>query len=212
MSPSHRLVPAPPRPIDPLIHTWPAGQPCYRVHDRRFRAGQFNPGPLPRTRFAFFADPPVPVLYAGGAPEAAVAESVFHDVPITGGRVSGAAVRNRVLSTLEPVRDLRLAQFHSGGLLRPGIKPRNLTDTEADHYPRTVAWAHAVHNDTDLDGITWMSRRRNGSPALVLFGDRVDEHTLTINDSLARSFIHPDHFEWLAALGQQVNIQVMPPW
>ncbi len=69
-----------------------------------------------------------------------------------------------------------------------------------------------MHNDTDLDGITWMSRRWNGSPALVLFGDRVDEDTLTINDSLARSFIHPDHFEWLAALGQQVNIQVMPPW
>jgi len=212
VSPGRPLVGEPPRPLNPLEEVWPAEVAFYRVHSHRFGPTAFNPGPLPRSRFAFFGSPPVPVLYAGSTEQAAVAESLLHDLPTAGGRLVPAAYENRVMSALTPTRDLRLAQFHSGGLRRLGARARNLTDTAAAHYSRTVRWAEAVHNDTDLDGVVWMSGRWNSSKAVVLFGDRVDPGQLNDVGGYARAFLTPEDFEWLAELCHQVDVEIIPPW
>ena len=206
-------VPDPPDDPDPLFETWPAGELLYRVHHQRFRSTQFNPGPLPGGRFSFFPGAngaqPVPVLYCGGTEESAVAETLFHDIPLTGGRLTADAYLPRNLSMLTAARPLRLVQLHSGGLRRLGLSATSLTDTEASQYPRTVRWAQALHRATTADGLTWMSRRWNSSRAFVLFGDRVAENDLTPLDG-GRTFAEPADFEWLAALAHSVRIAVMP--
>lgn len=209
------LVPDPPDPIEPLIETWTAGTPMSRVHSYRsstgqFRPTQFNPGPLPSTRFAFFGSPAVPVLYAGATEEAAVAETLFHDMPINGGRLTAGAYQHRFLSEITPLRDLQLARLHSGGLRAVTVMARRLVDTEATHYPRTVRWAEAIHRQTKVDGLVWMSRNWNGRKSIVLFGDRVSEGDLRIEQLGLRVFADPDGFEWLAELGQGMHIQVIP--
>ena len=204
-------VPEPPDPFEPLIETWPAGTGLYRVHSDRGEANAFNTGPKPQTRFAFFGDPEVPVLYAGATEVTAVAETILHDVPLTGGRVEAPAYLSRQSACLWPRRDLRLAQFHSGGLMRLGIEALNLTDTAASQYDRTVTWAEAAHANTDVDGLVWMSRRWNSSKSIVLFGDRVSRDDLAVQADHGRVFALPSDFDWLFDLCRTVGVSVAPP-
>ncbi len=125
----------------------------------------------------------VPVLYGSDQENGAIAETVFHDVPVTGpGRILFESRLERLsLTVLRPTRDLRLAQLLGFGLQRLGIRARNLTDTEASEYPRTNLWAQALHGALpDIDGLLWMSRQFNAARAIVLFGDRISVGTLEV--------------------------------
>lgn len=206
------LVPAPPPGVDLPTTVLPAGTHLYRVHDARHPATGFNPGQGQPSRFAFFPDPtgrPVPVLYAGQTPQAAVFESVFHDT-VPGQVVHPRQWRSRVLSVLEVTRDLTVAQFHSAGLGRLDLYPRNLTDTPPTAYPQTVAWAQAAHAQ-GLAGCVWMSRQHNTDQAWVLFGDRVPPDGLReIGDHPARRvFALPVHESWLARQAEAVEVVLL---
>jgi hypothetical protein len=203
------VVKAPPNPFAPLVVDWDV--PLYRVHSNRRQPGEFNPGIGSATRWAFFGEPVVPVLYAAETQEAAVAESILHDVPLVGGRVSPESYLDRVMSRLTPTRPLRLAQFAAGGLRRLGVRARDLTDTDADTYVDTVRWAQAVWQHTDCDGITWMSRHWNTSPAIVLLGDRVRARDLSTDPDFARAFLNIPDIEWLAAICERAGVLLIPP-
>ncbi|MHB8185901.1 MAG: RES domain-containing protein [Dermatophilaceae bacterium] len=200
-------VPAPPSPFELLTEVWSAGQLLYRVHGNRRRVSDFNPGEGNSTRWAFFGDPVVSVLYVAEAEEAAVSESIFHDLPLAGARVFPEDYLNRVAGRLMCDRDLRLAQFAGGGLRRLGARPATLTGTDAD----TVRWAEAAWTDTECDGVIWMSRHWNTSRAIVLFGDRVRSSSLHQDPSYARAFANPEDMEWLAELCAQVEVSFTPP-
>lgn len=208
---SRQLVPDPPDTIDPLVERWPAGQTLYRVHGSRRPPTAANPGPYPHSRFAFFGDPPVPVLYAAEDEHTAVAETLLHDIP-HGGRLLPAAFRTRIASAITTDRNLHLAQLHSGGLKRLGLRPRNLTDTSPAHYPRTVRWAHAIHRAGSFDGLVWMSRQWNSGKAVMLFADRIRPDTFTIDHGYGRVFTTPHDFDWLADMCTQIRITAIPPW
>lgn len=168
------------------------------MHSGDLAATAFNRGHGSGARFHFIRDgkgAKVPSLYAALDPYAAVAETVFHDVPtrasrsrqllgaLTGDRgliieglrgVSfGRKVRGRRLSWVRTRRDLRLIQLHDLGLKRLGLEASEITDTEASAYPRTREWAEALHRSGSHDGMVWMSRQFNSRRALTLFGDRV---------------------------------------
>lgn len=204
-------VPAPPLPFEPLTVVWPAGQLLYRVHGNRRRAAEFNPGAGNPARWAFFGDPVVPVLYVAETEEAAVSESILHDLPLTGARVFPEDYLDRVAGRLTCDRDLRLAQFAGGGLRRIGASPATLTDTDADTYADTVRWAQAAWTLAECDGIMWMTRHWNTSRAIVLFGDRVRSSSLHQDPSYARAFANPQDIEWLAELCAHVNVSFIPP-
>lgn len=177
----------------------------------RRRATQFNPGLGGATRWAFFGDPIVPVIYAAESEQSAVAESILHDVPLAGGRVFPEQYLDRVMARITCTRPLRFAEFAGGGLRHLGVRPANLTDTEPDTYHQTVLWAEAVREHTDCDGILWMSRHWNTDRAVMLFGDRVDESVLEQDPSFARAFSNPSDIEWLAAFCDSINVAFTPP-
>lgn len=205
-------VPEPPADLDPLIETWPAGKTLHRNYSDRFKVNGFNRGPRPKTRFAFFGDPPVPVLYAGETEETAVAETLLHDIARAGGRLTPKQYADRLSGALNPTRDLQLAMLHSGGLRRLGLEQTGLTDTDPYYYDHAVRWAQALHENTALDGLVWMSRQWNSQRSVMLFGDRVDPTELEPIATASRNFALPDDFEWLAQLCHQVKIEIIPPW
>lgn len=172
-------------PLDPLIQIWERGEEVFRCHSVAFGATEFNPG-LGRGRFhpLFDAeDRPVPTLYGAGSLDGALSETVFHSVPVQG---SGRQVRTStlaplVISSLLPLRDLRLAQLHGYGLRRLGVTRSALLESEADTYGETVRWAAALHRAPHrVDGLVWVSRQHDTSLALILFGDRVQREDLLV--------------------------------
>jgi hypothetical protein len=180
------VVPAPPdfAVLTPSVTPWPAETLFHRVFAHRFAPRAFNPGagvPGPRGRFHFFSDAAglvVPILYGGESEDVAIAETVFHDVPVQGaGRIVQESKLNGLsITTLRATRDLQLVELHGFGLRRLQVRADQLTDTESITYPHTVAWARALHATLpSIDGLVWMSRQFNARKALVLFGDRVVE-------------------------------------
>ncbi|MDG3016563.1 RES family NAD+ phosphorylase [Corynebacteriales bacterium D3-21] len=170
----------------------------------------FNPGLRPGSRFAFFGTPPIPVLYGAETEEAAICETLLHDVPNAGGVLHHRDYADKVAARLILRRDLRLASFLGTGLRAFGVGASALTDTPASTYRQTVAWAQAAHA-AGFDGAAWMSRRCNSDRAYVLFGDRVVPGDLEQDPGFGRIFGTGLDLDRLIDWCATVRVDVMPP-
>ena len=202
-----RLVP--PKPFEAQEHILEAGSVLHRVFQNQWKVTDFNPGKGAPTRFAFFGNPIVGVLYAADTEEAAVCESILHDIPPGPGNVLYEQVARRVCAPLTPTRDLRLASLMGDGLRILGTEAKHVTATPASMYPRTVRWAEAAHR-AGFDGLVWMSNRRNTDRAYVLFGDRVDG-SLEAIASGGRIFAAGEGFDWLADYLATLKVEILNP-
>ncbi|WP_378144470.1 RES family NAD+ phosphorylase [Cnuibacter sp. UC19_7] len=186
-----------------------SGTALYRVHRNTREGTVFNPGVGSRTRFAFFGDPPVPSLYAADTEIAALAETLLHDIPVTGGLLPLDSYAPYVLSLIRPRRPLRLASFLGTGLRRLRVGASDLTTTEASEYPRTVRWAEAAHA-AGFDGVAYMSRQMNTSRAVALFGDRVTSSDLEVDPGYGRAFAIPSGGrDWLIDVCAPMHVDVL---
>lgn len=201
--------------VRPLIETLPAGATLYRTHHAAYPAHAFNSGThpaRPSSRFSFFGDPPVPVLYASDTIDGALSETLLRDVPLAGGTVLLEQVENRVLSPVRTTQELRLLQLHGHGFRHLHIDPSQITLTSPRLYPQTVPWGEAACA-AGMDGIVWMSRHHNSSRAYVIF-DRpdtpgaVEDHP---ERSVVRAFSRPDHLNWLTRMLDPLNVVVLDP-
>ncbi|TFD50475.1 RES domain-containing protein [Cryobacterium frigoriphilum] len=199
---------APPSPFTAAEIILPADTPLYRVHDNTRAANEFNPGFGAPTRFAFFGDPTVPVLYAAETEDAAICETLLHSVPFTGGVLRPRSYESRVASKLLVTRPLRLAALLGTGLRTLGVPASEVTETEADRYPETVKWAEAAHA-AGFDGVVYMSRRCNSDRVYALFGDRVHEPDLRIQTDYGRVFAVADDRDWLIDYCAPLHVDVL---
>ncbi|WP_024793260.1 RES family NAD+ phosphorylase [Tomitella biformata] len=206
------VTPSPPEPFNPHTVTLPAGSQLVRVFNNApgRTAAIFNPGLGPGGRFSFFGSPPVPVLYAAQTQEAAICETLLHDVPVTGGVLFPEDYENKVAARLSTTRDLRLASFLGTGLRALRIEAAQLADTTASEYPRTVGWAEAAHR-CGLDGVAWMSKRCNSDRAYVLFGDRLTSTDLEIDPTYGRIFATGADLDWLIDFCAGLHVDVLAP-
>lgn len=198
---------------------WPHGGTLYRVHQRRFDADSFNPFDTPEYRFSPIyrdiaaPDPAgvVPAWYAGSSVECAVAEALLHDIPMSGGNLAAGVYQSRLASSVAVLRPLRLIGLDTGGLRKLGLDAKELTDTEADEYPKTEAFAQRLHDEVpDAQGFVWMSRRWNRDTSVVLYGDRVSAADLR-PIAIVRDFDTPDDWNWLYDHCAELRIKVRPP-
>lgn len=202
-------TPAPPDPFEPRVGVLAASTDLYRVHSSKFRPDEFNPG-FGGGRFHFFGDPKVPALYLAETREAALAETLLHDIPVGApAAMPRSAYEKSVLAGLKVSRPLQVAEFFGLGLRTLGIEATQLTDTPMANYPQTRLWAAAAHA-AGLDGVGWMSKRDNSARAYMLFGDRVDENDLEIIPGSGLVFAGGDGFDWLAATCAPLKIDVLP--
>lgn len=173
-------APADPAGIDPLITVLPRGSLLFRVHPRLLGPTELNPGYGAGARFHFIrnaAGEKVPSLYAAESEDAAVAETLFHDVPVRPANLRVVSfsrrIRDRALSALRTLREIQLIQLHDLGLERLGLLAAEITDTDPSEYPGTRRWAQALHRGSSAAGLVWMARRFNSKRAYSFFGDRV---------------------------------------
>lgn len=203
-------TPPPPDPFDPQILTIKKGAQFYRVHPGQYGATQFNPGPVGGGRFHFFGVPTVPALYMAATPEAAVAETLLHELPVgTPSRLGRDEYEDMLLSTIRLKRSLRVAVFHGFGLRRLGVTANQLTDTPASRYRKTRPWAAAAHQ-VGLDGAVWMSRQLNTDQSFVLFGDRVTDADLEEVRAGRLALGAGPGRDWLVQICAPLHIDIAP--
>lgn len=203
-----------PRPPDrlspPTVTTLPTGTDLHRLNSPTFAGNAFNPCRGAATRFAPIVDRRgacVPSLYAGSSLEAAVFETVFHDVPVVPGiqTVPLQHVQDRCHSVLRLTRPIRLARLRTPDLKRWGVARADLIGSLPPSYRHTARWAEALHHQfDDLDGLVWTSNQCDPDDATLLFGDRVQEETIGLVATTACS--DPTLLAAIRAAGQRAGI------
>jgi hypothetical protein len=180
-------VPAPPADLpEPNRAVLPTGSMLHRVHLSDFAGASFNPCRGRPTRFAPIrrADGAcVPSLYAGSSLDAAIFETVFHDIPAQARlkSVPKQDVLARSHSILVTVRDQALVELRTPDLKKWGLDRHELVSAPAAHYDRTARWAEAIHRRfDDVDGLVWTSNQCDPADAMLFFGDRVDNAGFTV--------------------------------
>jgi hypothetical protein len=201
------VVKGPSTPFDPAIEKLPAGHLLYRVFTANRGPTEFNPGVGAPTRFGFFGEPVVPIMYAADTEEAAIAETLLHDIPADGGVLPYDQYSRRALVRLTVTRDLRVATLHGLGLRRLKVSAEEVTSSPASTYPTTVQWAKAAHG-VGVDGMVWMSRLCNDAKAYVFFGDRCAD-AFAQDPSHARIFASPADQIWLIDLCAPLHVDVL---
>ena len=173
-------LPSPPAELDaPNAVELVQGALLHRIHSGSLLGTAFNPCEGSPTRFAPIHDEHgscVPSLYAGDTLEAAIYETVFHDVPLNARRktVPISAVADRKHSILLVGRTLRLASLRAPDLLKWGVGRDALIGAPPTSYARTALWAKAIHDHFDgIDGLIWTSKLCDPDSAVLLYGDRV---------------------------------------
>ena len=155
-----------------------AGTQLYRFHDPSLDGAAYNPCKGGATRFAplsLCSGDCLPTLYAATTLEAAIWESLFHDVPHTVGPKSVRLnkVASRTLSILRLKHGLIVAPLHAPDLHRIGVSRADLIETTPIAYGLTARWAEAFHRgNTSVAGLQWTSRRCDPEQAFVFFEDR----------------------------------------
>lgn len=199
-------VPPVPVPFTPVPEILAAGAVLYRTHNDQRKVNEFNPGIGNGTRFAFFGTPVVPVLYAAEDDEAAVCESIFHEIPADGGVAFPRYYRDRETSALQTTRDLKLASFKGKGLRGLGLEAGQITTCEAIWYEDTVKYAEAAYN-AGFDGCVWMSRRLTDRKAYVIF-DQPDGVLEPYPAAGSRTYKSGPGLDWLIRLGREIRIDI----
>jgi hypothetical protein len=179
------FVPQPPT-LFPSINQFvlKAGTTLHRTHGRTYRPNQFNPCKGDDTRFSPIWDAAgicIPTLYAATSKQAAVFESIFHDIEPSAlfKTIRLEIIERRAVSELAPARDLTLAGLFAPDLKSWGLQRTDLIDTPKSTYKQTVLWAQAVHAcRSDIDGLIWTSRQCDPDMCVVLFEDRLAEPDL----------------------------------
>lgn len=140
----------------------------------------------------------VPTAYAAEDFEAAVYETIFHDLdPAEPFKTYSLSKLADVLcSVLRVASPLALRSFLAPDLMKLGVARTPLIDTPAREFPDTRNWSSALHRkDTTTHGMVWESRPYPSSKAMML-GDRLPPRALSVvstaridaNPSLAMRF------------------------
>jgi RES domain len=217
------VTPVPPKPFNPPTATLDVGTQLYRV----FTAAEgrtvttFKSGFGAPTRFAFFGTPVIPVLYAAATEEAAVAETLLHDIPVSGGVLPYDKYARTVMARLQVARPIRVGILHGLGLRQFKVTAADLTASGAETYPETVKWAQAAH-DAEFDGLVWMSRLRNDadsgvpkhlgdrpSPKRICLGPIQQYQLAGVDSTFGRLFATGADQLWLIDLCAPLHVDVL---
>ena len=182
----HAAIPDPPRHLsDPNVSVLADGTVVHRVHSRTFGGNIFNPCAGGRTRFAPIRHQHrrcIPSLYAASSVQAAIYETLFHDIPLQARRktVPRTRVEDRRHTALQLRRDLRLVSLRAPILLKWNV-PAALVWGPPTRYRATASWAKAIHDQfDDVSGLIWTSRQCDPHAAMLFFGDRADDADLQV--------------------------------
>jgi hypothetical protein len=157
------------------------GSTWYRVYDATWGYDEHNPG-YGDARFSPIDDPVsgsrLPSMYLAATREAALLETVFHDVHQCSDRtIYERDLRGKLLAHVRVPAPAVLADLRDRELRRFRIEREQLVSGTAEHYPCTRRAAIcALEQNAGVHGLIWHSRQAElaGQPAqevVVLFGE-----------------------------------------
>ncbi|MEP9404342.1 RES family NAD+ phosphorylase [Sphingomonas sp. VNH70] len=181
-------VPKPPTTFPIHVTDLPVGAMLWRIHAEQFAGDTFNPG-FGQSRFAPIGPihNRVPTAYAADGFEAAIYETIFHDLdPVEPFKTYALGkLANVRCSVLRVESALGLRSFMTPDLMKLGVARTRLIDTPAREFPDTRRWSAALHHrDNATHGMIWESRAYPSSMAMMLFGDRVPSNALSVVSTL----------------------------
>jgi len=211
---AHATTPEPPATLHITRVTLFPQQILHRVHLQDYQATQFNPGHTGDARFSPLQNSlgqPIPTLYAADTFQAALMESVFHDVPHAPGfkLFDRRKLHKQVHSRLQVTTALTLADLTSKPLRKLGVTRRQLIDTEKDQYSNTRRWAQAIHaQHPDVQGLRWTSRQDDSARAVMLFGDRIADNLLHQTQEPRSLLGHEQAYGEVLALAAIIGVEI----
>ena len=178
------IVPKPPASFPTHVTDLAVGTLLWRIHAESLAGDAFNPG-FGASRFAPIGPvrKRVPTAYAADEFEAAVYETLFHDLdpaqPFKTYSLGKLAdVRCSVLRVASP---LALRSFLAPDPMKLGVARNQLIDTSVREFADTRRWFTALHRkDAGTHGMAWESRAYPSSMAMMFFGDRVPPAALSV--------------------------------
>ena len=180
-------VPIPPKRLEqPNVVELGTGKVIHRIHKREYQGNHFNPCKGGKTRFAPLYDQNqncIPTLYAADTVEAAIFETILHDVPLESDfKTIPLNIRQLYQHTeLLLCRSLKVASMRAPDLMKWEVRSTFLIGCAARYYGYTVQWAESIHRQfQELDGLLWTSNLCDPDTALLLFGDRVASSELRV--------------------------------
>jgi hypothetical protein len=158
----------------------------------------YNPGYGDPTRFAPIKRPigakegkRIGTIYTGETVDVAFYESLLRDLPVGPANVAAEDIYQYNYCKFSLGRKVKLASFFKASVRAWGITDQQLIQSIGrDAYLSTVEWAEKIYDDTDLDGIVWMSRQDPTSKAYLFFEDRM--HNCSFLNQYIVSLSHPD--------------------
>lgn len=211
---SPALVSKPPKPFPEVRpKRYSSGFHLHWVHNGEYAGNQFNPCLGQPSRFAplyTLDEICVPTLYAATSFDAAVFESIFHEIPFNA--LLKTVRREKVMplahSKLKTKRDLTLVPLFEPELKNWNITRTQLIDTLPATYEETVRWAQATHAaDQSAQGMIWTSRQCDPDQAMVFFEGRVNKDDFEI---LETKFVSstPALLESIREVGKRAGITI----
>ena len=170
---------------EPNISVLAGGTVVHRVHALGSSGNVFNPCRGGPSRFAPIQDAHgecVPSLYAATSMQAAIFETLLHDIPLEARRktIPRSSVEARQHTALQLGRDLKLASLRAPALLKWRVAS-SLVWGLPKRYAASALWAKAIHDQfEDVEGLIWTSRRCDPDSAMLFFGGRTTEADLQI--------------------------------
>lgn len=150
----------------------------------------------------------VPSLCAGSSLEAAIFETVFHDIDpkATFKTVPKPHVAAKSHSVLRVTRDLTFVELRAPDLKKLGLVPGDVVSAPASRYPGTALWAKAFHDQfADVQGLRWTSNQCDPDSACLMFGDRVAPADIVLVSTRDAS-VDVDLIEDIRRAGQRAGI------
>lgn len=176
--------------LQATITSWGKGENIFRVHPDKYGSAQFNLSVNGDARFSPLVNTAgvvIPTLYAGTTLDCALMETVFHDVPFAKALKmwsKSTHVAGMVYSQLTFSRNLALIDLTAIHLRKLGISRKDLIESDGRQYPKTRAWALALHDQyPNAEGLTWTSRQADPARAIVLFEDRLNGPALVVSEA-----------------------------
>jgi hypothetical protein len=154
-----------------------------RVHPDKYGAAQFNPSTDGDARFSPIKDSAgniIPTIYAAETFEAALMETIFHDVPNKPGKkiVRNAKLADKHHASLKTTEPLMVVDATSVGLKNTNATKAEVIESPPDKYPHSRRFAEDIHAQyPDMQGIRWVSKQDDRAMAYVFFGDRIKAGT-----------------------------------
>lgn len=207
-----------PPPVKLHVTPWslPSSKLLHRIHLDIYQVDQFNPGVKGNARFSPISDAKgiaISTLYAAYTFDAALMESVFHDVSHAPGykHFDKNKLNRQIHSKVKTGQNLTLADLSSVALRKLGVQRKQLIDTEKDQYPNTREWAQAIHEQyPEIQGLSWISRQDDSARAVMLFGDRIPAGTLQ-QVGVSRNLLQDEKaYAELLDLAERIGADIVP--